>query len=162
MFIRSCLVCAKTMNEPFEPPHPPLQWISFCWRCLTLWTVPYKIVFLGSHNAKIALEKSLCLWRWQAVDQVQEILVNSIQRHTFENGQSLFAEDIYNENARMSHLLRVDGVQNFPNSFDLDPATLTYNLWPWPLIKRAILLFQWVSAHISGFNIGAPIECAHT
>ena len=25
---------------------------------------------------------------------------------------------------------------------------------------RAIMLFQWVSAHISGFNIAAPIEYA--
>ena len=25
------------------------------------------------------------------------------------------------------------GVQKSPNNFDLDLATLTYNLWPWPL-----------------------------
>ncbi len=36
-----------------------------------------------------------------------------------------------NENARVSHLLRVDGVQNSPNNFDLNPVTLTYDLWPW-------------------------------
>ena len=29
----------------------------------------------------------------------------------------------------MSHLLGVNGVQNFPNNFDLNPVTLTYDLW---------------------------------
>ena len=33
-----------------------------------------------------------------------------------------------NENARMSHLLLVDGGQNFPNNFDLYPTTLTFDL----------------------------------
>ncbi len=28
--------------------------------------------------------------------------------------------------------------------------------------ELAIMVFQWVSAHISGFNIGAPIEYAHS
>ncbi len=28
--------------------------------------------------------------------------------------------------------------------------------------KRAIMVFRWVSAHISGFNIGAPIQYAHS
>ena len=47
---------------------------------------------------------------------------------------------MYNENALVSHLPRVDGVQNSPNNFDLNPVTLTYDLdlwpwwpWPWPL-----------------------------
>ncbi len=32
------------------------------------------------------------------------------------------------ENARMSHLPRVDGVKNFPKNFDLNFVTLTYDL----------------------------------
>ena len=43
-----------------------------------------------------------------------------------------------NENAHVSHLPRVDGVERFPYKFYLDPMTLTYDidpcdLWPWPL-----------------------------
>ncbi len=42
--------------------------------------------------------------------------------------------NIYNmvlhENARMSHLPQVHGVENTPNKFDLDPVTLTYDLNP--------------------------------
>ena len=37
-------------------------------------------------------------------------------------------EDIKNENACVSHLPRVDGVQKSPNNFDLNPVTLTYDL----------------------------------
>ena len=37
-----------------------------------------------------------------------------------------------NENARVLHLPRVDGVQNSPNNFDLNPVTLTYDLDLWP------------------------------
>ncbi len=33
-----------------------------------------------------------------------------------------------NENTQVSHLLQVDGVQNFPENFDLDPVTLNYDL----------------------------------
>ena len=33
-----------------------------------------------------------------------------------------------NENARVSHLTRVNGVQNSPNNFDLKPVTLTYDI----------------------------------
>ncbi len=33
-----------------------------------------------------------------------------------------------NENARVSHLPRVDGVQNSLNNFDLSPVTLNYDL----------------------------------
>ncbi len=41
-----------------------------------------------------------------------------------------FSFDYYNvnKNARMSHLPRVDGVQNSPNNFDLNPVALTYDL----------------------------------
>lgn len=35
---------------------------------------------------------------------------------------------VTNENARISHLLRVDGVENSPNYFDLDPVILTLDL----------------------------------
>ncbi len=38
---------------------------------------------------------------------------------------------VINENARVSNLPRVDGVQNSPNNLDLNPVTLTYDLWPW-------------------------------
>ncbi len=35
---------------------------------------------------------------------------------------------LMNENACVSHLPRVDGVESSPNKFDLDPVTLTYDL----------------------------------
>ena len=36
------------LNGPLDPPppHPPLQWISFCWRRWTFGTVPYAITSL--------------------------------------------------------------------------------------------------------------------
>ena len=37
-------------------------------------------------------------------------------------------EKNYHENVRVSHLPRVDWVQNSPNNFDLNPMTLTYDL----------------------------------
>ena len=37
------------------------------------------------------------------------------------------------KNARMLHLLRVDGVENSVKNFHLDTVTLTYTLLPWPL-----------------------------
>ena len=45
-----------------------------------------------------------------------------------------------NENAHVLHLLRVDGVQNSPNNFDLDPVILTYYLWPWPATLTLVTL----------------------
>ncbi len=55
------------------------------------------------------------------------------------------ADDIY-ENARMSHLPRVDGVQNF------DPVTLTYDLWPWPTT------LTFVSARVCLLFIGQAVQ----
>ncbi len=55
---------------------------------------------------------------------------------------------INNENAHVSHLVRVDGVKAPPNKFDLDPVALTYNLdiWPWPQ-------WPWPWTHMTTFSL---------
>ena len=45
-----------------------------------------------------------------------------------------------NQNACVSHLPRVDGVQNSPNNFDLNPVTLTYDICSWPTTLTLVTL----------------------
>ncbi len=53
-----------------------------------------------------------------------------LEMQKFDLEKNHFSAYFYfcNENAHVSHLPRVDGVQNSPNNFDLNPVTLTYIL----------------------------------
>ncbi len=64
----------------------------------------------------------------------------------------IFSQKCYtffrNENTCVSHLTRVDGVENPANNFYLDPVTLTFdtefcNLWLWPLRHWPSLESRW-------------------
>ena len=52
------------------------------------------------------------------------------------------------ENTRVSNLPRVDGVQNSPNNFDLNPVTLTYDILPWPLTLVILTLVTLTLDHL--------------